>query len=312
MNTARFIVGTGRCGSTLLGKLLGTHPAVMSVSELFASLQPRPFPSGSVTGNAFWSLLSTPLETWSEALRRGLQPGEFLYPVDEAGARFNRATGVPPIAAICLPSITRDPDALYAELERAVPRFGQADIATQYRRLLDWLTERFGRRMWVERSGGSLLYAKHLVRLFPDARFLHLYRDGRETALSMRRHPYFRVQLSDGNAQPSSLERFGVRWSATILAGTSALATVPRSRVKHLAYEQLVADPYGELRSVLAFFSMPPPPDTWIAETAARIERRRARWPSLPPEERGRLAKACAVGERRLREVVAQAAQESV
>jgi putative sulfotransferase len=310
MSTGRFIVSTGRCGSTLLGKLLGTHPDVLNVSELFASLQPDAFPSGPATGRTFWNLLSTPLPDWSDALTRGLQPREFLYPVEQPLARFNRITGVPPIAAICLPSITEDPDAMYGELERAVPRFGEADIATQYGRLFDWLTARLGRRLWVERSGGSLLYAKQLVRLFPEARFLHLYRDGRETALSMRSHLYFRAQVADLDAEPSPLERFGVRWSATIVAGTTALAALPGQNVKHLAYEQLVADPDGELRSILAFFSIPSPPDGWIAQTARRIERRRVRWPSLPLEERRKLATACAVGERRLREIVGASAPE--
>jgi hypothetical protein len=35
-------------------------------------------------------------------------------------------------------------------------------------------------RAWVERSGGSLLYMSQLADLFRDAKFGHLYRDGRE------------------------------------------------------------------------------------------------------------------------------------
>jgi hypothetical protein len=31
----RFIVGTGRCGSTLLSQMLAEHPAVLSLFELF-------------------------------------------------------------------------------------------------------------------------------------------------------------------------------------------------------------------------------------------------------------------------------------
>ena len=34
----RFIVGTGRCGSTLLSRMLACHPAVCSIFEFFNGL----------------------------------------------------------------------------------------------------------------------------------------------------------------------------------------------------------------------------------------------------------------------------------
>ncbi|NVI87000.1 sulfotransferase [Actinomadura sp. BRA 177] len=36
-----FIVGTGRCGSTLLSRLLHTHPDMLSLNELFTPMRPR-------------------------------------------------------------------------------------------------------------------------------------------------------------------------------------------------------------------------------------------------------------------------------
>lgn len=49
--------------------------------------------------------------------------------------------------------------------------------------------------MVVERSGGSLAYAGELLRLFPQARVVHLYRDGRECALSMSKHGRYKLAM---------------------------------------------------------------------------------------------------------------------
>ena len=38
MSTPTFIVGTGRCGSTMLSNMLREHPKVLSLSEFLPSL----------------------------------------------------------------------------------------------------------------------------------------------------------------------------------------------------------------------------------------------------------------------------------
>ena len=63
----------------------------------------------------------------SVLVANGIEPDEFLYPVD-AGGRFTRDTGVPPIAMTCLPHLTDEPDALYAELEEVVDGFEPAHV----------------------------------------------------------------------------------------------------------------------------------------------------------------------------------------
>ena len=106
-----------------------------------------------------------------------------------------------------LPHLTPDYENLYDDLEPIVRARPRADLAAQYRYLFEWLRQRFERRVWVERSGGSLLSVPRLRRLFPEARLVHVYRDGRDTALSMSRHPAFQTML----ATLDKLQRLGLK-----------------------------------------------------------------------------------------------------
>jgi hypothetical protein len=322
----------------LITQVLASHPSVLSVSELFASVQPRAFPRGRLSGVEFWSLLSRPEGACSLALEHRIEPQEFLYPVD-AGRRFDRSSGVPPVAATCLPSLTDDVDGLYAEVEQVVPGFPEAEAGAHYARLMQWLCARFGKEMWVERSGGSLLYVSELARHFPQARFVHLHRDGPETAISMSRHTYFRMRLIremlsaalgddpfdgapcaevsvpaelepllpwsfDARAfarLPIPIERFGVRWSATIINGTRHLMALPADAVAHMSYEALVAEPGEQLRRLIASLELPEPPPGWIEAASSRVRQGPRRLRELTADARARLRAACEPGARRLR-----------
>ena len=92
-----FVVGTGRCGSTLLSDALALHSDVLSLSELLAGLGPAAFPEGTISGQEFWALLTSRAGLASRLLRIHAEPSEVLYPVD-GGRRFDRASGVPSIS----------------------------------------------------------------------------------------------------------------------------------------------------------------------------------------------------------------------
>src|SRR5690348_7947728 len=107
-----FIVGTGRCGSTLLSNVLRLHPAILSLSELLTFLRPYTFAYEQLDGAAFWQMLSTPRTAHTVLLRHGLAVEEFLYPRMPA-RRYAGQGGIPPLLLTTLPHLTADPDALY-------------------------------------------------------------------------------------------------------------------------------------------------------------------------------------------------------
>ena len=188
-----FVLSTGRCGSTMVSKLLNLHPRILSLSELYAFTGLTAFAGKRRSGEWMWDLLSQQRNHTRVMLQGNLE--ELLYPFDTPGARFTRAD-VPPIMCATIPHLTPDHDAFFDEIEPAVRSLPTQSPSQQYRDIFDWLCSRFGRVAWVERSGTSLMSASVLLKHFPDARVIHVYRDGRDVALSMSRHYLFRVLVA--------------------------------------------------------------------------------------------------------------------
>ncbi|WP_328771872.1 sulfotransferase [Streptomyces sp. NBC_00286] len=195
-----FVVGTGRCGTTLLSHILHRHPEVLGVGEFFAVLKAaaRTFqvPAEEMDGRRLWDLLTTASPEIDGLIESGLKPPEMSYPYAPDGAgRFTPSGGVPLICHLLLPVLTDAPDTLFDRLAAEVPAWPRRPAAEQYRAFFAHLAGLLGRRAVVECSAGSLLLVGQLQTLFPDARFVHLYRDGPDCALSMSRHPAFRREV---------------------------------------------------------------------------------------------------------------------
>ncbi len=190
-----FVVSTGRCGSTALSRVLREHPGVLSISELFSmlkgTLRHTGFPAHEMDGAELWRILTARDEFADARIRAGLATPEMTYPYRTG--RFSPVTGVPMICHNMLPLLSDDPDTLFALLAGEVPHWPPRPAADQYRALFAFLAGLLGRPVVVERSGASLTIVAALHRQFPEARFIHLHRDGPDCALSMSRHPVFRL-----------------------------------------------------------------------------------------------------------------------
>lgn len=338
--TPAFIVGTGRCGSTMLSVMVREHPRLLSLSEFFCFVTDlggriaESFPAEPIDGEGFWRIVGAPHPKQSVMLRHGVAMDEALYRPGP-GARFTAESGVPAIAQTTLPHLTDAPDALLDELRAGVLGSPPAPVAAHYARLFDRLARRFGRRGWVERTGGSLRLVRRLAATFPGARFVHLVRDGRDCAISMSRHYGFRMalvamQLTEilgvdpyespdrtwENDIPDELvpflpERFdadafrdyetplplcGHYWSGEIMAGLAELAELPAERVLTLRYEDFLAHPRDALARLVEFLDPGSVDGAWIERTAAVVRSARSAYKTLPPRALAQLTDACAPG----------------
>ena len=185
-----FVLSTGRCGSTMISNILDTHPRILSLSEFFSYIGMDAFRPKNPSGDHMWEFYSKQRSRTRLMLRESYE--EFLYPVDDPGARFTRQD-VPPLLCATLPHLTDRHEALYDELEHFVRAQPKQPPVEHFHNLFGHLCERFECDVWAERSGLTLIVGSRLLRKFPDARVIHIYRDGRETAISMSRHYLFRM-----------------------------------------------------------------------------------------------------------------------
>lgn len=297
---ARFVVGTGRCGSTLLTRMLDHHRLLVGLHEVFTGLDwGRRFAPGEHTGAEVADLLATPNDVIDRVIGEGHAVEEVTYPFDRPGARYQPGDPVPWLAVATLGHLTDDVDALLDDTLAWLRARKPAPMADHYRALFDRLSYPHG---WVERSGSSVDYAGELLRLFPDATVVRLIRDGPEVALSMRNHAPYRlaVELLYGG---DDLALFGRYWSDQLIHGLPGLAAAGFWRVHTVHFEDLVADPVPELTRIAQFWALPE--ERAFALRAATLLRRTPalRAPQLDPTDRARLEEACEPGRALLREL---------
>ncbi|MCX4545632.1 sulfotransferase [Streptomyces sp. NBC_01565] len=340
MRSLTFVVGTGRSGSTALSRIVNAHPDVLSLNEFLASLGSRALPADPVDGAGFWRLLTDPNPVFDAMIRSGMPIPEFLYEPGPGRRYAAQTTGIPALSLMTLPHLTDDPDGLLDDLAREVTGWPCRPAAEHHAALFDVLGARSGRTAVVERSGYSAHWVPRLRTAFPGARFVHLFRDGADCALSMSRHPGYRMisllrEIRDltGTANPGELteeqarslppelaglladpfdpalvmERslplpgFGALWSEIVTEAAGHLDRVPEEQWTTLGYEQLLDDPRRELTRLAEFVGVKPLPQ-WLDAGCAHLDPgRRGASLRLPPGELAELREQCAPGVRALR-----------
>jgi hypothetical protein len=154
---------------------------------------------------------------------------------------------------------------------------------TAYRLLL--LGSGDGGRRFAEKNPENCFVVPFLARTFPDARFVHIIRDGRDVAASHAEKPW----LAAGSAgsgrrgrggqawgpwarwwvEPERAEEFTAAsdatrtawsWRRFTEAALAGLATLPADRVLTVRYEDVVQDPQNAAGRIGAFLGHGEPP----------------------------------------------------
>lgn len=122
-------------------------------------------------------------------------------------------------------------------------------------RIYDAYARMKGKELAGEKSPG---YCRHLPRLcsvFPWVKVIHLIRDGREVALSIRDWGKGAAKLDLWKDEPIAVG--ALWWRRDIILGCDSGRVLGEDRYIETRYERLVAEPESESRRLCAFLGIP-------------------------------------------------------
>jgi hypothetical protein len=247
-----FVIGTGRSGTTLFFQLLGFHPDLAWFSTY---------------GNYFYR------QTWP--------------------ALLSRVRDLPGIDRILPPEAryTPKPTESYGILNEVTGQLFTAERRLEASDATPEIAERFRRRVhaYLRLQGKPRFACKHtgfartrfLRAIFPSARFIHVYRDGRAVANSLIRVGWWRELDSWhwGPMRPEYAEEYkrsgkdrlvlaAISWKTLMDEIEDECRDLPPEVLMRIRYDDLVGDLRSVLGNVLRFAELPDRARFW-----SRVER---------------------------------------
>lgn len=104
-----------------------------------------------------------------------------------------------------------------------------------------------GKAIWVEKTPRNALHVDTLLRMLPQARFVHVVRDGRDVAVSMTKI----------EAAPKTVPECARLWAGYVSAGRTACRRHPQCTIE-IRYEDLVTAPGKAMDALCAFLGIEP------------------------------------------------------
>lgn len=133
-----------------------------------------------------------------------------------------------------------------AELLRRYSALAQIDPETTLRAFFELYAEGQGKQRWGDKTPNYIKRMNQIERWIPEARFIHMIRDGRDAALSR-----FKRVLKE----PPPIETVAGRWVKKIESARADAESL--DHYIEVQYEELVRDTEPQLRRIAEFLELP-------------------------------------------------------
>lgn len=155
-----------------------------------------------------------------------------------------------------------------AELREQIVRLRPFSVADGFRTFYRMYAARFGKVRWGDKTPMYALHIRSIGELLPEAHFLHIVRDGRDVALSLRQ-----VWFRPGDEMRTLANQWRQFVSQAREQGQDAC------RYLEIRYEALVREPEAELHRICDFLQLPFHSDmlTYHSRAAQRLEEHKTR-----------------------------------
>jgi protein-tyrosine sulfotransferase len=114
------------------------------------------------------------------------------------------------------------------------------------------MRERSGRPLWAEKTPANVRRLRFIRKNFPDAKLVHIVRDGRDVVCSLRQKPFAKLDNVPRDSVAAAA-RCGAMWRRDVLAG---LRQDHDPLYYQLHYERLVQAPEEQLRALISFLGV--------------------------------------------------------
>ena len=205
---APFVVGVPRSGTTLLRLMLDAHPQLAIPAETH-----------------FFPEL---IERWAELADDDGAPVEVIRLIT-GHARWPEL-GIP------------EP-----RLPRGWTRRGELDLPQSLRAVGEAYAEAAGKPRWGDKTPGYVTAMEQIQGVLPEARFVHVIRDGRDVAVS----------LAGVDWGPDDTAAAAKLWSRRIRIARRQSARLAPGTYTEVRYEDLVSDPREVLERLCGFLDLP-------------------------------------------------------
>jgi len=223
-----FVAGASRSGTTMIARVLGLHDKIHTMGETHYFGEIAAFSPFAPT------LSSDRARQMMAKLLAGQIHGVFQNSVGEENYRLD--------AEILLNHEVTSPAVLF-------------EVFAQY------TAEIYGKQIPVEQTPRNIFYARALLELYPNSRFIEIVRDPRAVLYSQRKR--WKIRFSSGPDTPliQSL-RVLVNYHAITMSGLwvsaikSGLNLKEHSRFMCIHYEEIVKEPEYNLRKLCSFLGV--------------------------------------------------------
>jgi sulfotransferase family protein len=219
MNPFVFIVGCPRSGTTLLKRLVDAHPEI------------------AITPESHW--IPRFYQARKGLTADGLVTAEFVPLL----LRHHRFADL---------QISR------AQLESLTASGRPLHYSAAVTAIFDWYGKARGKSLVGDKTPGYVRGIGLLHELWPDARFVHLVRDGRDVFLSLVSWP--KVSAGPGRLEIWREDRAtsaALWWEWHVRLGRAAGRALAPDRYYEMRYEALCADPAAQCAAVCDFLRLP-------------------------------------------------------
>jgi hypothetical protein len=239
-----FIVASGRSGTEVLNDLISRHPDLCWISNVSMRLSMVPFAP----------LLHRLHDLWP-------------FNVSKKRNSFLQEKGLLHISPI-------EPDAAYDKIGlRSDVKLTEddydAEVDARFRKLIARHMFWSNKPRFITKETANTQRFRLINRMFPDALFIHLIRDGRAVASSMEQNNWLQSLTLWWAGEKASdyashfdepIQLFGAHWQRNIEELQTAKELVG-DRYQEFRYEDLVADVHGTVGRILSFTGLRSDPE---------------------------------------------------